>query len=231
MLHARAVFKNDLNMWRTQKIKSIFEMYADKIVAIDDTVAASLPVDKKLVVIHNSFSMDSALAKGEIGFREKLLKIPKRRMNIGYIGAIHHNKGIFDLLNALKLCRENHLDINLIIAGNGNAPKHNFISRWLNSLGIIQDKNEELNSFIIENKLEEFIHPIGFSTNTAEFFKYIDVLCFPTHYNTVGRPVFEAAFYKKPSIVAISNPYPDTFIEGKTGIKVKERALNLSLML
>lgn len=44
------------------------------------------------------------------------------------------------------------------------------------------------------------------------------MLCFPSHLNAAGRPVFEAAFFKVPSIVAMQNPRADTMIDGETGI-------------
>ena len=37
---------------------------------------------------------------------------------------------------------------------------------------------------------------------------------------TRGRPVFEAALYKVPSLLSVSNPINDTFINNKTGIIV-----------
>jgi glycosyltransferase involved in cell wall biosynthesis len=38
-----------------------------------------------------------------------------------------------------------------------------------------------------------------------------------------GRPVFEAAFSRVPSIVAVSDPKPDTIIDGETGICIPPR--------
>jgi glycosyltransferase involved in cell wall biosynthesis len=222
VIHARAVFNNDPAKWRTRFIKKLFNKYADRIVAIDQTIANTIQLPEKLFVVHNSFGYDSLVSKSMDGFSRKLSQLPRRRLNIGYIGAIHHNKGIFDLLEAIKLCRDNDIDVNLIIAGNDNSPKTfwNGISKLL---GLKQDRNEEMHAFIREHQLERFIHPLGFSTNTADYFKYIDVITFPTYYNSIGRPVFEAAFFKKPSIVAIRNPYSDTFIENTTGIRIEEK--------
>ncbi len=48
----------------------------------------------------------------------------------------------------------------------------------------------------------------------------IDILCFPSHLDAAGRPVFEAAFYGIPSVVAITNPTPDSVVDGVTGLTV-----------
>ena len=48
-----------------------------------------------------------------------------------------------------------------------------------------------------------------------------DVLCFPSLLQSPGRPIFEAGFYKLPSIVAVDNPKEDTIIDNVTGLVVK----------
>jgi glycosyltransferase involved in cell wall biosynthesis len=222
ILHARAVFNNDPGKWRTKMVSRIFQKYASRVIAIDETIAASIPVKDNMCVVHNSFSYDSLFNTGFKGFAKALSEIPKRRVNIGYIGAIHRNKGVFDLLVAIKKCLDAGLDVSLIIAGNGNSGKKTILHSFLKTLSISQDMNLELADYIKKNQLENHIHPLGFSANTSTFYEYIDVVCFPTYYNSVGRPVFEAAFFKKPSIVAIDNPFPDTFIDGRTGLMVKE---------
>ena len=222
ILHARAVFNNDPRKWRTKMLNRIFQKYPSHIIAIDETIAASISVKDKMSVVHNSYSFKSLFNTGLNEFAKALAGIPKRRVNVGYIGAIHRNKGVFDLLVAIKKCRDEGLDVSLIIAGNGNSGKTPIMHSFLKTVGISQDMNFELTDYIMKNQLQNHIHPLGFSANTSTFYEYIDVVCFPTYYNSVGRPVFEAAFFKKPSMVAIDNPFPDTFIDGKTGLKVKE---------
>ena len=51
----------------------------------------------------------------------------------------------------------------------------------------------------------------------------MDVLCFPSHLDAPGRPVFEAAFFSVPSIVAVRKPRADTLVNGVTGIAVTPR--------
>jgi len=223
VLHARAVFNNDPSLKRTKLILNILDKYADKIIAIDQTVQASIPISKKVVVVHNGFSIKSKLNDNDQIFRDRISLIPKRRLTIGFIGAIHRNKGILELLEAINMGVTNGFDINLIIAGTGNFVKHNFFTSLLFKTGLSQDKNKILQDFILENNLQDHVHTLGFSTNTVDFFKYIDVIAFPSYFNAVGRPVFEAAFFYKPAIVAIDNPYPDTFVDQVTGIQVIPR--------
>ena len=223
IMHARSVFYDNPRSSISRKIVGLIEKYTDKVIAIDETVAASVPIPARLVVVHNSFAVKSGLTSTANTFAEKLANIPKRRLNVGFIGAIHTNKGIVELIAAIKMCSEEGLDVSFLIAGTGNTPRRFLISNILNLLKLNQDKNQMLVDFISEYKLEEYVHPLGFSTNANDFFRYIDVICFPSHFNALGRPVFEAAFFHKPSIVAIRDPFPDTFVEGKTGLIVEAR--------
>ncbi|HEY8388163.1 MAG TPA: glycosyltransferase, partial [Parasegetibacter sp.] len=68
--------------------------------------------------------------------------------------------------------------------------------------------------------LKDNIHLLGFSSDIHSFYSFIDVVCFPSYYNAPGRPVFEGAWFGKPSILAVTDPKPDTFIPGVTGLQV-----------
>ncbi|HTO27637.1 MAG TPA: glycosyltransferase, partial [Devosia sp.] len=62
-----------------------------------------------------------------------------------------------------------------------------------------------------------------FTQRISEAYGLMDVLCFPSHFDAPGRPVFEAAFAGKPSIVCLSDPKPDTLIDGVTGLAIPAR--------
>ena len=65
------------------------------------------------------------------------------------------------------------------------------------------------------------IHLVDFTPHIEQVYRDLDVVCFPSHLEAAGRPVFEAAFYGVPSIVALSDALPDTFIEGQTGLRME----------
>jgi glycosyltransferase involved in cell wall biosynthesis len=218
--HARVVLNSDKTKWRTRMVNRVLRKFTDHIIAIDETVASNISAGQKVSVIHNSFEKAGAFVSEKGGFRAKLDAITRRKLTVGYIGAIHVNKGVFDLLEAARLCAQNGLDVNFIIAG-GRDKASRTSNAILKNMGFSHDGNDDLYAFIDDNKLNDYVHPIGFSSDTADFFSYIDVNCFPSYYDAPGRSVFEAAFFSKPTIAAISNPLPDTFIDGKTGLKVE----------
>ena len=71
----------------------------------------------------------------------------------------------------------------------------------------------------IENKKNIF--NLGVLNNLEFFYKKINVLCFPSYLNALGRQVFEAALFGLPSIVCLDKNYSDSFINHQTGIAIK----------
>ena len=212
--HARVVLTTQGGKTRMGLVKRVLLNYTDGIIAIDKTVAASLPVTTNVNIVHNSFTKSND-SIDDNAFAKKLSTLPRRKLNIGFIGTIQHNKGIFDLLKTALLCKRHNVDVNFIIAGNKE------VSHSSTRIKMNKDADDEFHKFIADNNLHTYVHPLGFSYDTAAFFNYIDVICFPSYYDAPGRPVFEAAFFSKPSIVALTtNTFDDTFIDGKTGIKV-----------
>jgi glycosyltransferase involved in cell wall biosynthesis len=71
--------------------------------------------------------------------------------------------------------------------------------------------------------LESRILMLGHRNDLGHIYSNVDVLCFPSHYNAPGRPIFEAAYFGRPSIAAIDNPLSDTFVNGVTGISINAK--------
>jgi glycosyltransferase involved in cell wall biosynthesis len=220
VVHARVVFRNDPKKKRTAFVLNILNKYADHVIAIDENVADSLAV-QKMTVIHNSFSHNSRFSRGSDSLSEKIGKINRGKLNIGFIGAIHPTKGIFELIEAIKICKDEKMDVRLLIVGSVQPGKTNVLHSILKKFGIAKDGNVELYSFIEKHQLEEYIYPLGRTSQTDEFYRFIDVICYPSFSDALGRSVFEAGFFHRPCIVAIDRVFPDTFIEGKTGLRVE----------
>ncbi len=222
VLHARAVMNSNNHLFRTKKVNQYFDKYADIILAIDETVGASLLTKKKPIVIHNGLQMDSVLNRTKDQELEHILStVPKRKLTLGFIGTVSPAKGIIELVEAVRNCVIEGMDINLVIIGNNHVAKNTWVSKMLKKLHLTYNAVSMIDDFITEHTLQNFIHRIGFSTDLITFYKFIDVVAFPSHYNALGRPVFEAAFFNKPAIVAINNPLPDTFVENTTGLSVQ----------
>jgi glycosyltransferase involved in cell wall biosynthesis len=222
IVHARAVLNMDTRLRRTRFITKLLDRYADNIIAIDYTVAASILTGGKPIVIHNGLRLDGILGRTpDSNLEDKLKGLPRRKLTLGFIGRVSQEKGIFELMEAVKQCVSEGVDVNLVIIGNNSDNGHSFLEKLLKGFHITFNALRFVNEFITTNRLQGHIHMIDFSTDLKTFYQYIDVVVFPSHYNALGRPVFEAAFFHKPAIVAIENPLPDTFIEEVTGLRVE----------
>jgi len=68
--------------------------------------------------------------------------------------------------------------------------------------------------------LQKHVRMLGFIGDVRSLYPQLDILCFPSHLDAAGRPVFEAAFYSIPSVVAVTNPVSDALLHEITGLAI-----------
>jgi glycosyltransferase involved in cell wall biosynthesis len=218
VVHVRSVVRNDNASYRTRWINRLLRDNGDAIVAIDETVRASLPPELPVDVIHNAFSpnceeiTDSSFAG--------TLKLKPGSFRVGFVGNLLRVKGIFELIEAARMTRDQGLDLEFIIVGSDARRSDTLKSRILNWLRLGQNVGTEVRAKVAEYDLGDRVHMVGFMANIAQAYACMDVLCFPSHFDAPGRPIFEAAFLKVPSIAAVSNPLADTLVDGVTGLAI-----------
>ncbi|MBS3962523.1 MAG: glycosyltransferase family 4 protein [Sandarakinorhabdus sp.] len=194
----------------TAWLQGLLRRHADAIVAIDESVRRTLPTDLPVHIIHNGMRVPLKPYHRSINNSELF--------RVGIIGVLHRSKGIYELLAAVKLLHTRGVPIKLIIAGvNGRSLKG--ISGWLlKKLDFAQDVHADLKNYVSSNGLSHIVEFVGFVRDVDSLYHRIDAVCFPSHLDAPGRPVFEAALNGLPSIVAMKNPTNDVIIQGVTGI-------------
>lgn len=217
IVHVRSVQQTQKTRWRTWLVTSILHYFADVIIAIDDTVARSLPTDLPIQVIHNGFSLEKK-TKSTDTLPFASLNISANSLKIAMIGTLHPMKGVYEFVEAAKLCKERNIKAYFFIIGSNIRALHGFREFILKKLQFAHNVGNDLRDSVQQHGLESYVHFIDFTLNIQEIYENIDLLCFPSHLNAVGRPVFEAAFSKVPSIVAIHDPLADTIVDGETGV-------------
>jgi glycosyltransferase involved in cell wall biosynthesis len=221
VVHVRSVARNDCGSLRTRLVNWMLRNKAEAIIAIDETVRASLPADLHIDVIHNVFSPMPPIEQDEALDRELALRA--RSFKVGFVGNLLRVKGIHELIEAARITRDQGLDIEFVIVGDDAHPSHGLKARFLKILGLGQNMRAEVEVAIDAHGLRDRIHLIGFTADISRIYRRMDVLCFPSHFDAPGRPIFEAAFLKVPSIVAVNDPKPDTLIDGISGIAIAPR--------
>jgi glycosyltransferase involved in cell wall biosynthesis len=213
IMHTRVMMSKKRN-WRHEILTKIFKKYADYIIAIDKSVQSTLDDTLNVQVIHNGMSLKN------INLRKK----KKERFTVGIVANFQRYKGILEFIDATNICvNDRGLDIDFYIYGAEYNSITSLKERIFQSLGFRENLDVIVKEKISKYALGERLQLKGYVHHSDDIYNDIDLLTFPSHLNAVGRPVFEAGFYKVPSIVAIKDPFDDTIQDNVTGICIREK--------
>lgn len=212
VVHVRAV-QSVRPTLRTRGIARLLRRMAARIIAIDLLVRESLPADLPVDIVHNSLAVpaDWRRSEGEAA---------SRPFTVAMIGTLQMAKGCFEFVRAAAISRDRGLNARFLLVGASAKPAKGLAHFAARAMRVSQEIEPALRSFIVANRLEGVVELQGFRMDIDEVYRTIDVVCFPSHYDAPGRPIFEAALFGVPSVAAISDPRPDTFVPGQTGLAV-----------
>lgn len=222
VVHVRSVANDDASSWRTRWVNRILRHQAAAVVAIDENVRASLPASLAVDVIHNGFTA-AAERGGDPAFQAKLDGLRKTSYKIGFVGNLLRVKGLYDLVEAARIIKQSGVDAEFVIVGENARRLAGLTGSLLKMSGLAHDVRADLEHLIQAYGLEDSFHLMGFTSDIQRVYQAIDLLCFPSHYDAPGRPIFEAAFSAVPSVVAVNVPQADTLVHGETGLAVPPR--------
>lgn len=222
IVHVRSLVCDDPRLRRTRWLHRLLRTRAAGIVAIDESVRDTLPADLPVTVIHNGFSPGKRHGT-DARLRAVLARLRPESFKIGFVGNLLRLKGVGELIEAVRLVRDRGIDIECIIVGGDTRPSRGPVAWALRLTGLVQDMGDEIRATIAKHGLADRIHMTGFSDDIDAAYQAMNVLCYPSHFDSPSRPIFEAAFFRVPSIAAISEPKPDTLIDGKTGLAIRPR--------
>lgn len=213
VVHVRSLQRPPRQGVRTRLVSAVLQRFADAVVPIDHTVAATLSNDLPLRIVHNGLSIDGPLNERSPRDRDKPVRV-------GFVGGLIPLKGVYELVEAMRVLRDRQVRIECWIAGE-NARDLSGPKAWvLRKLGFAHDVRSDLECFIVKHGLQSHVRLMGFVDDVRQLYPQLDILCFPSHLDAAGRPVFEAAFYSIPSVVAVANPVPDAIIHEVTGLAI-----------
>ncbi|WP_147270479.1 glycosyltransferase family 4 protein [Halomonas sp. DQ26W] len=210
VVHVRSLQRKETAGLRSRWLKYIMKKHVARIIAIDNSVRRTLPQEFCVNVIHNSMKVD---------VNKKHSLNTRTRFRVAIVGVLLKLKGVYEFLEAARiLVHDRGLDIEFYVVGENTRELSGWKASILKRLDLAHDVRRDIEEFVAKNSLQDHIVLMGFIEDVQSIYADLDVLCFPSHLNAAGRPVFEAAFYGVPSIVAVKDPPPDTIIHGETGI-------------
>ena len=217
VVHVRSVQQARSAGLRGRLVRHVLRRHADAVIAIDETVRRSLPQDVAAEVIHNAYTPRAGGAEAP-GAASALPPRQPGILRVAMVGNPLAFKGVREFVEAARLCRERGLRAEFVLAGVGADGRSGLLHKLLKAAGFTHDAAEELRAAIARHSLEESVRLLPFTQDIDSIYAGVDVLCFPSYLDAAGRPVFEAAFWKVPSIVAVREPQPDTLIDRETGL-------------
>lgn len=224
VVHVRSVAWNDFRSLRTRFMHYLFCKLTTQVIAIDQNVRASLPPNMPVRIIHNVFRVTSRLDEEVV--KLDFSRLSETSFKVGFVGNLLKVKGIIELIHAAKALKDKGYNIEFLVVGDDVRPSKGIKSAILSTLGLQQSSKAIVDQLIKEHYLHGIVHLLGFTSNIGQIYRSVDVLCFPSHYDAPGRPIFEAAFFGVPSIVAVQNPYEDTLVHGVTGLAILPKSVN-----
>lgn len=219
IVHVRSLIWNDRSKLRVRILDRLLRRHADAVVAIDEDNRVRLDPALKVEVIHNSLDHKNMPLGIDVP-TDAIAQIPAEAFVVGFVGNLHAGKGVFELLEAADLVRQAGANVHFLIVGSSERPDKGLVWSVLNRFGLAQEQQSAFVAKLEEKNLTSCFHFAGHTPNIAPWIEAMDVLAFPSHFDACGRPVFEAAFFGRPSIVALSSPKDDTLQDGVTGIAI-----------
>ena len=221
IVHVRSMMWRNEKSLRVKWLRRILKRHVDALVAIDENVKESIGPDLPVTVIHNSFDSENM---PEVGCNDAIrdLYIPDDAFVVGFVGNLHLTKGVFELLQAAKIVRDKGFDVHYLMVGSSQRSDSGLLWNVLNFLGLAQEQQAAFIKMMHDLDMQDRFYFAGHTSNVAPYIKAMDVLAFPSHFDACGRPIFEAAFYGCPSIVAVSSPKDDTLQHRITGMAIAE---------
>lgn len=221
VVHVRSVQRSGPFL-RTRFVERLLGRYASLIVAIDNNVRRSLSGNLRVEVVHNGLRFPETSSSGvPQGMGDK--NAERRPFTVAMVGTLSRVKGCIEFVRAAAICKRRGLDIRFVFVGKSARPPQGLKQALLRWLGLSQEIEDELNQLIEADGLHAMVEFRPFTKNLDDVYRSIDLLCFPSHYDAPGRPIFEAAFYGLPSIAAVTEPIEDTIVNGETGVTIRPR--------
>jgi glycosyltransferase involved in cell wall biosynthesis len=213
VVHVRSLQRGTAGGRRTRRLIALLRRHVDAVIAIDEAVQRTLPADLAVDVIHNGLK-----DPGE----PTPTPTPHDVFTVGIIGVLHRSKGVFELVEAARILRDRGTMLRILVVGDNIRPVSGLKGWALKTLDFARDVRGELEATVARHGLQDVVAFTGFVKDIGSIYRRLDAVCFPSHLDAPGRPVFEAALYGVPAIVAMMDPTTDVVVDGVTGLCIKE---------
>tara|TARA_A100001015_G_scaffold319972_1_gene444720 strand:+ start:2875 stop:4083 length:1209 start_codon:yes stop_codon:yes gene_type:complete len=222
IVHVRTVQRPKKN-FRSRIISYLINNYVDQLICIDQTVLESLEVYEikiPIKIVRNS------LRKKEFNKTYIPYNSSDEITRVGMVSNFLIYKGIFDFYEAASiLIKERKIsNIEFHLFGDNFREMTSLKGRLMQIFGFQLDVKSKLIDKISSDSLSSKFFLRGYEGRLEKVYENLDILCFPSHLNAIGRPVIEASYFKIPSIVSLRHNKENDYIENDvSGIIIQEK--------
>lgn len=145
-----------------------------------------------------------------------------------YLGGFHRIKGIYELLEALRILKESGVSFHCVMAGAldthpSGSKRIRFLKSVFRKVNILSDRNRA-RRLINKRKLRSCIRLLPFEKDIPRLLSASDLLIFPSTVPHFARPVIEAAGVGVPAVGSRLGGVEELIVDGETGILVPAKS-------
>ncbi len=124
---------------------------------------------------------------------------------IGFVGRLVREKGVYDLVEAMRSVRSQHVTAVLLVVGSQGEGERS------------RDSESAFHRFIDEQGLDDAVVLAGFRENVEKYYAVMDVFVLPSHREGMPRSIIEAMASGKPVVASDIRGCREEVIDGITG--------------
>lgn len=191
--------------------------FFDKVIAVSDSIRNDWLLNKvrhdRIRVIENSTTFPASLidtAKNNLDIRDSKRKtagVEPGEILLGYSGRLSPEKGVVDLISALKLLVESGMSIKLVLLGDG-------------------PQRAELEDLVAINMMADRVCFAGFQADVECWLAAFDIFVLPSHSEGTPLALLEAMSLGVPCIATAVGGVPKIVDSGIDGILVPSGSPN-----
>ena len=209
---------------RTRMLRAIVRRFGTASIAINRDIADSFGVDSN--VISNSVDL-TTFRPGDSRAAREALGLPTDQIVIAFFGFIYPSKGFRDFIEAAALVRSRGADACYLIVGGpvrGEAYFLTVAGRIVRLLDLARNYDREARELVVELDLEDRVHFVSFTPETAQLYQASDVVVSPSRGPELGRPVIEGAACGRAIVASGSLSGGGILMPTETGFLVPKRS-------
>jgi glycosyltransferase involved in cell wall biosynthesis len=220
--HVRGALAGNGRDLRSRILLRAIGRYADRVIAINESVAEHFQSLPQLEIVFNSVDLDLFVPRDARAARLEVGLEPDRPA-IGFFSYIYPLKGYHVFIEAACLCAERGVNAQFVIVGSGVRDASFFRTakgRALRAAGFVSDHDSLARKLAADMGVEHIVRFVPFTGNPELFYAASDIVAAPSQGPELGRSLIEAAATGRPVVASGSSTGGGVVLPGITGLLV-----------